>query len=62
VKFKSSRAWGDPVEMVTPEKIRRIRRAAEVWLTVNPRYRGYAVRFDIVAVLGRELRCLQGAF
>jgi putative endonuclease len=62
VKFKSSLAWGDPIEMVTAEKIRRVRRAAEVWLAFRPQYRGYAVRFDVVAVRGRELQCLQGAF
>ncbi len=48
--------------MVTPEKIRRVRRAAEVWLAFRPQYRGYAVRFDVVAVRGRELQCLKGAF
>jgi putative endonuclease len=62
VKFKSSAAWGDPLEMVTPEKIRRVRRAAEVWLAFRPQYHGYTVRFDVVAVRGRELQCLQGAF
>jgi putative endonuclease len=62
VKSKSGAAWGDPVEMVTPEKIRRVRRAAEVWLSTRREYRGFAVRFDIVSVQGRELRCLQGAF
>jgi putative endonuclease len=62
VKSKTSTAWGDPIEMVTPEKVRRIRRAAEVWLSVRREYRGYAVRFDVVAVQGRELRCLPNAF
>ncbi len=62
VKFKSGPAWGDPVEMVTPEKISRIRRAAETWLAFRPEYRGYAVRFDIVAVRGRELQVLEAAF
>jgi putative endonuclease len=62
VKYKSGPAWGDPLEMVTPEKIRRVRRAAEVWLAFRPQYRGYAVRFDVVAVRGRDLQCLKGAF
>jgi putative endonuclease len=62
VKYKSGTAWGDPVEMVTPEKVRRIRLAAETWLAFRPQYRGWAVRFDIVAVRGRRLQCLQRAF
>ncbi len=62
VKFKSGPGWGDPIEMVTPEKVRRIRRAAETWLAFRPEYRGYAVRFDVIAVRGRELQCLQRAF
>ena len=32
VKGKSGAGFGDPLEMVGPEKLRRIRRAAETWL------------------------------
>ena len=32
VKAKSGRELGDPLEMVGPEKVRRLRRAAESWL------------------------------
>ena len=62
VKSKSGTRWGDPLEMVTPEKIRRIRRAAETWLAYRPAYRGFMVRYDIVAVRGRRLECVRGAF
>lgn len=62
VKSKDGAAYGDPLEMVTPEKVRRIRCAAEVWLAVHPGYAGHAVRFDVVAVRGRRVECLPNAF
>ena len=39
MKSKSGPRFGDPLEMVTPEKIRRIRRAAEAWLDYRPAVR-----------------------
>src|SRR5204863_7796740 len=36
VKAKSGQRYGDPFEMVTPEKQRRLRRAAEAWLAKHP--------------------------
>ncbi len=62
VKSKRGAIHGDPLEMVTPEKVRRIRRAAEMWLAVHPRYARHEVRFDVVAVRGRRLECLHNAF
>jgi len=62
VKSKTGLAWGDPVEMVTPEKQRRVRRAAEVWLSARREYREHLVRFDVVAVRGRRLECIRAAF
>jgi putative endonuclease len=62
VKSKSGPAWGDPLEMVTPEKQRRVRRAAEVWLAPRREYRDHLVRFDVVAVRGRRLECVRRAF
>jgi putative endonuclease len=62
VKSKSGPRFGDPLEMLTEEKIRRIRYAAEAWLQRHREYRGFAVRFDVVAVRGRELQCLPAAF
>jgi putative endonuclease len=49
VKSKSGRGWGDPLEMVTAEKQRRLRQAAEVWLVAHPEHRGCRMRFDVVA-------------
>jgi len=62
VKSKSGVGYGDPAEMVTPEKVRRVRRAAEVWLAAHPECRRCEVRFDVVAVRGRRLECLRAAF
>ena len=62
VKSKSGSTHGDPLEMVTPEKVRRIRRAAELWLVAHPGHARCIVRFDVVAVRGRRLECLRGAF
>jgi putative endonuclease len=62
VKSKSGTRFGDPLEMVTPEKVRRIRRAAEAWRAGHPRHAGCAVRFDVLVERGRRLDCLRAAF
>jgi putative endonuclease len=62
VKSKSGASFGDPAEMVTAEKVRRIRRAAEAWLAAHPELGGCEVRFDLVAVRGRRLECIRDAF
>jgi putative endonuclease len=62
VKQKSGPRFGDPAEMVTPEKQRRVRRAAAAWLAARPQLRGVTVRFDVVAVSPAGLRRITGAF
>jgi putative endonuclease len=62
VKSKSGPRFGDPLEAVTDEKIRRIRYAAEAWLDRRREYHGFSVRFDVIAVRGPELECLRDAF
>ena len=49
VKSKSGDGFGDPLEMVTAEKARRVRRAAEAWLARHHESEGLAVRFDVIA-------------
>ena len=49
VKSKSHDRYGDPLEMVGPEKQCRLRRAAEAWLAGHPELDGLEVRFDVVA-------------
>jgi putative endonuclease len=62
VKEKRSAAYGDPVEAVTEEKRRRVRRAAEAWLAANPQSHGLQVGFDVVAVSAGRLERLADAF
>jgi putative endonuclease len=62
VKQKSGTDFGDPAEMVTEEKQRRVRRAAAAWLAVRPELSGLRVRFDVVAVSPAGLRRASDAF
>ncbi|HEY6835016.1 MAG TPA: YraN family protein [Gaiellaceae bacterium] len=62
VKSKSGRGYGDPLEMVTPEKERRIRTAAKAWLAANPEQRGCIVRFDVVVEREGRLERVAAAF
>jgi putative endonuclease len=62
VKQKTGTEFGDPAEMVTPEKQRRLRRAAAAWLADRPQLAGLRVRFDVVAVSPSGLRRIVGAF
>ncbi len=62
VKQKSGPRFGDPAEMVTAEKQRRVRRAAAAWLAAHPQLRGLALRFDVVAVSPDGLRRIPDAF
>ncbi|HEY3962604.1 MAG TPA: YraN family protein [Gaiellaceae bacterium] len=62
VKSKAGDGFGDPLEMVTPEKIRRIRRAAELWLARHPNAVGMRVRFDVIADRAGRLEHLANAF
>ena len=62
VKEKTGPRFGDPFEMVTDEKQRRIRRAAEAWLAARPDLRELEVRFDVVAVRPDGVQRLTHAF
>jgi putative endonuclease len=62
VKAKSSRDLGDPVEMVGPEKVRRLRRAAEAWLAANGDLGDCEARFDVAAERNGKLTVLVDAF
>ncbi len=50
VKGKSGSGFGDPLEMIGPEKLRRIRRAAETWLGAHPEFRELDARFEAIGV------------
>jgi putative endonuclease len=62
VKSKSGTGFGDPLEMVTAEKVRRVRRAAEAWLAARPDCRGLEVRFDVIVERAGRLACVRAAF
>jgi putative endonuclease len=62
VKSKSGDRFGDPVEMVGPEKQRRIRQAAEAWLAAHPKLAGLEASFEVIAVRGGRLERLRQAF
>jgi putative endonuclease len=55
VKGKTGSGYGDPLEMVDVEKLRRMCRAAEAWLAGQPEYRRLDYRFEVVAVRAGEL-------
>jgi putative endonuclease len=50
VKGKTGAGFGDPLEMVDEEKLRRLRQAAEGWLARNPACLPLDCRFEVVAV------------
>jgi putative endonuclease len=62
VKEKRGPGFGDPLEMVTAEKQRRLRRAAAAWLGARPELGRLAVGFDVVAVRDGRLQRLPQAF
>lgn len=62
VKSKSGDGFGDPFEMVTPLKIARIRRAAELWLARRPGLASLDVRFDVIAERAGRIEHLPDAF
>lgn len=55
VKTKGGEDFGHPFEMVTEEKARRIRHAAEAWLARRPDLEGLEVALEAVAVRGRRV-------
>jgi len=55
VKSKSGVGRGDPFDMVGPEKLRRLQRAAESWLAAHPELDGLETAFEVVALRGGRL-------
>jgi putative endonuclease len=56
VKAKGGDRYGDPLEMITGEKVRRLFRAAEAWLARRPDCAGLEVRFEAIGIGRRGLR------
>lgn len=61
VRARSSARFGDPAESVNAVKQRKIVRMAQVYLKEHG-LENAPVRFDVVAVLGGELRHIPDAF
>jgi putative endonuclease len=55
VKARSGDGFGDPREAVGPEKERRLRRAAEIWLVRHPAVLSLEIAFEVVGVRGRRI-------
>jgi len=62
VKAKTDATFVDPVEMVGPEKQRRLRQAAETWLAAHPELDDLDVSFDVMAERAGRLERLANAF
>ncbi len=62
VKEKRGTRFGDPLEMVTAEKQRRIRQAAETWLAAHPELARLRIGFDVIAVREGRLERVPQAF
>jgi putative endonuclease len=62
VKSKGGPGLGDPLEMVGPEKQRRIRRAAEAWLALHPELARLEMSFEVIAVREGKLQRVRDAF
>jgi putative endonuclease len=62
VKEKRGPRYGDPLEMVTAEKQRRVRHAAAAWIAARPELGRLRVGFDVVAVREGTLERVGDAF
>ena len=61
VKYKSSAKFGRPIEMITEQKIRKVRLTANLYLKTK-RLLESNIRFDAVEVLDNEIRHIENAF
>jgi putative endonuclease len=55
VKEKGGPAFGHPLEMINPEKVRRVRVAARAWLAAHPEVAGLELSLEAVGVRGRRI-------
>jgi putative endonuclease len=56
VKAKSGQGFGDPLEMITPEKLRRLAQAGAGWLAAHPEAVGLEVCYEAIALRGGRLQ------
>lgn len=60
VKFRKNALFGFPEEWLSPQQEARIRDAAETYIIEN-NWQG-PIRFDIIAILGKEIQHFEDAF
>lgn len=56
VKEKRGPRYGDPLEMVAPEKVRRVLAAARAWLAAHPEHEGRELVLEAVGVHGARIQ------
>jgi putative endonuclease len=56
VKAKTGPGFGDPLEMITAEKLRRLWQAGESWLASHPDAAGLEVAYEAVALRAGRLQ------
>jgi putative endonuclease len=56
VKAKSGPGFGDPLEMITQEKLRRLAQAGESWLAAHPEAAEFEVDYEAIALRGGRLQ------
>ncbi len=62
VKYRANSEKGDPAEAVHGRKQRRIRNGARGYLFCHGLGEDVACRFDVVAILGQDIRLIKDAF
>ena len=55
VKEKGGAEYGDPLEMIDEEKVRRVHAAARGWLAGRPELAGLELTFEAAGVRGRRV-------
>ena len=62
VKYRATGNAGEPEEAVNIFKQKKICRVAEFFLYTHPYYSNQLIRYDVVAILGEEMRWHKAAF
>ena len=62
VKYRTDNQNGFPEEAVDLRKIRRITRSAIYYMTKHGIPEDIPVRFDVVSILGRDIKLIKNAF
>jgi putative endonuclease len=56
VKAKEGPGYGEPLEMVTPEKVRRLARAGESWLAAHPETAAFEISYEAIGLTAGRLQ------